>query len=106
MKTFSKIFAVLFTILCLVATGAVICGKTHQWVMAVASGVMAVAYWFEVCQQVTEEYEQSARRLREFAELIAPLYPEGKMFVFWEGVIIIPAQPKEETSDSNLNNKQ
>jgi uncharacterized membrane protein YgaE (UPF0421/DUF939 family) len=51
MKTSSKIFAALFTILCLLATGAVICGKTHQWVMAVASGVMAAALWAEVFQK-------------------------------------------------------
>jgi 4-hydroxybenzoate polyprenyltransferase len=48
MKTANKIFAALFTILCLLAAGAVACGKTHQWVMAVASGVMAVAYLYEV----------------------------------------------------------
>jgi hypothetical protein len=48
MKTANKIFATLFTILCLLATGAVACGKTHQWVMAAASGVMAAAYLYEV----------------------------------------------------------
>lgn len=51
MKTASRIFSVLFTILCLLATGAVMCGKTHQWVMAVASGVMAAALWAEVLQK-------------------------------------------------------
>jgi len=51
MKTASRIFATLFTILCLVATGAVICGKTHQWVMLVGSGVMAIAMWSEVLKK-------------------------------------------------------
>ena len=48
MKTSSKIFAVLFGLLFLVTTSAALCGYTHQWVMAAASGIMTVALLIDV----------------------------------------------------------
>jgi hypothetical protein len=59
----------------------------------VASGVMAAAYLYEVWQQANADYEKSVKELKEFADLIAPLFPKGGVFWHDGGLVMIPAEP-------------